>query len=123
MSVEVSYSGNFEDGFFVAILNGVNVVDPSTTVIAPLIDERDGLSYSPIQLVSDETTTPDNLKFHSQDKVSGIMVNASVTGTKGPAGVELNIKVYVEGELVDDRNIIETDISHTSHYTILAEDY
>lgn len=122
MSVEVSYSGDFEKGFFVLILSGVISPDGYSSYVAPLIDERDGNAYGPIVLEGEETTQSETLSFHSKDEVAGIMITGSVTAYDTETDIEVNVKVYVEGELRDNRTLTQSTSSSQVNYTVLAEE-
>ena len=122
MSIEVSYSGDFETGVFVVGLTGMISEGDSASQVAPLIDERDNKPYGPIMIQNDESTTAETLKFHSENKIAGIFFNAAVQPYDSQTDIEVTIKTYVEGELVDERTFNQSNASPQVNYTISAED-
>ncbi|MGO1671091.1 MAG: beta-barrel fold lipoprotein [Sphingobacterium sp.] len=123
MSVKVSYSGDFDAGFFVLILSGVTAEGDSSSQLAQLIDERDDKPYGPVMLKSSESTKEETLKFHSKNKIDGIMVNGGVSGYDSKTDIEVNVKIYIEGELVDERTLTQSNSSSQVAYTIAVNDY
>lgn len=125
MSAVITVTGNLDTHTMNIIVMAISKIGDSSTLpmSSPVIDDRDKNSYSQIVYQKGDFENSKTVSAHSQKEVVGMLVILTISpfeqDVKGD--IKINIKIYADKKLLEERNYENTSDTYQKSFQVLAD--